>query len=326
MSELSLRRGRITAAESASSYPPYPADWYIEDEEYVPESRDHDLEGEHVRQLFLAYVSRVKRNAAVGRNLAIRADESHARVGVDPDVYIVDDPPPDFDHAKSLKTWLTGNYPLPLAVEIVSESRPQKDYSESPRKYAVNGTHELWIFDPKMCRPAKHGPAIRLQVWRRDDEGAFDCVYAGEGPTRSEVLNAWIFVTNEGQRLSLADDAEGTQWWMTCEEQERAAKVQERAAKEQALKLVDAERVAKEQALKFVDDERVAKEQALKRVDDERVAKKQERVAKEQALKVADDERVAKEQALKVADDERVAKDYALARIAELEAMLAGRK
>jgi hypothetical protein len=251
---------------------------------------------------------------------------------VDPDVYIVDDPPPDFDHAKSLKTWLTGNYPLPLAVEIVSESRPQKDYSESPRKYAVNGTHELWIFDPKMCRPAKHGPAIRLQVWRRDDEGAFDCVYAGEGPTRSEVLDAWIFVTNEGQRLSLADDAEGTQWWMTCEEQERAAKVQ-------ALKRVDDERVAKEQ-------ERVAKEQALKVADDERAAKEQERVAKEQALKVADDERVAKEQALKVADDERVAKeqeraakeqalkvaddervakDYALARIAELEALLAGR-
>lgn len=144
MSELSLRRGRITAAESASSYPPYPADWYIEDEEQVPESRDHDLEGEHVRQL-----------------------------------------------------------------------------SQSPLKYAANGTRELWIFDPKMCRAVKHGKAIRLQVWRRDEEGNFDCVYAGEGPVHSEAIDAWVFVTNEGQRLSIADDAGGTQWWMTCEEQEQ---------------------------------------------------------------------------------------------------------
>lgn len=163
-----------------------------------------------------------------------------------------------------------------FCVEIVSESRPEKDYTQSPLKYAVNGTRELWVFDPKMCRSQKHGGPIRLQVWRRDDDGNFDRVYAGEGPVYSNAIQAWIFVTNEGLNVNIADDAEGTQWWMTPAERERAAKLEERAAKEA---------------------ERTAKEAALKQLEQERLAKEQERLAKEQAL----------------------------ARVAQLEAMLAGR-
>lgn len=303
MSEAALRRVKITR-EDLAAYPPYPADWYIEDEEQVPESRPHDLEGDHLRQLFLAWEARVQRRLAVGRNIAVRWDESHPGVGVDPDVYIIEDPPADFDDQPSLRTWESGHYPPLLAVEIVSESRPEKDYTQSPAKYATNGTRELWIFDPKMCRAKKHGKPIRLQVWRRDDNGDFSCVYAGEGPVYSDAISAWIFVTNEGQNLNIANDAEGTSWWMTPAEQEREAKLQERAAKEQALATKEFERVAKEAALKQLDDQLVAKEQAL-------AAKELERVAKEAALKKLDDERVANVQAL--------------ARIAELEALLKGR-
>lgn len=290
MSEASLRRGRITRAEGASSYPPYPADWYIEDEEQVPESRPHDLEGEHLRQIFLGWKDHLRRNAAIGRNIAVRWDETHRGVGVDPDVYILENPPSDFDNQPSLRTWEPGYHPPLLAVEIVSESRPEKDYTQSPLKYAMNGTQELWIFDPKLCRRPKHGEAIRLQIWRRDDEGDFNRIYAGEGPVYSEALNAWLFVTNEGHNLNIADDAEGTIWWMTPAEREREAKLQERAAKLQ-----------------------------------EREAKLQERAAKEAALKQLDEERSAKDAARKQADEERSAKEEALARVAQLEALLTQR-
>ncbi|HRI66440.1 MAG TPA: Uma2 family endonuclease [Polyangium sp.] len=266
MSEASLRRGRITRAEGASSYPPYPADWYIQDEEQVPESRPHDLEGEHLRQIFLGWKDQLKRNAAIGRNIAVRWDEQHRGVGVDPDVYILEDPPSDFDHQPSLRVWEPGHHPPLLAVEIVSESRAEKDYSESPLKYAMNGTHELWIFDPKLSRRSKHGEPARLQVWRRDDEGDFNRIYEGEGPAYSEALHAWIFVTNEGHNLNIADDAEGTIWWMTPAEREREAKLQERAAKEAALKQLAAERTALEQERLAKEQERLAKEQALARI------------------------------------------------------------
>ena len=261
--EEALRRGIITREDLAASFPPYPADWYIEDGEQVPESRPHDLEGEHLRQLFLGWQQRFQQRVAIGRSIAVRSDESRPGTGVDPDVYILENPPAGFDDESSLRLWESGYYPLLLAIEIVSESRPEKDYTTSPLKYATNGTRELWVFDPKMCRAQKNGGPIRLQVWRRDDDNKFKHIYAGEGPVYSEALSAWVFVTNEGQNINIADDAEGTQWWMTPAEQEREAKLQERAAKEQ---------------------ERAAKEAALKQVDEERVAKEQERAAKEHAL------------------------------------------
>ena len=83
----------------------------------------------------------------------------------------------------------------------------------------------------------------RLQVWRRMRPGDdFTRIYAGEGPTKSPALDAWLFVVHEGWRLRIADDEEATSWWQTAEEAERAEKEVERAEKE-------AERAAKEAAL-----------------------------------------------------------------------------
>jgi Uma2 family endonuclease len=277
-----LRLGRITQEDRAASYPPYPADWYIEDEEQVPESRPHDLKGEHLRQLFLGWKAQGRRNVAIGRNIAVRADQAHPGVGVDPDVYVLENPPTSFDYETSLRLWESGYFPLKLAIEVVSESRAEKDYTQSPLKYAMNGTRELWIFDPKLCRRPKHGEPIRLQVWRRDDDGNFDRVHAGEGPVYSEAIHAWIFVTAEGLNLNIADDAEGTLWWMTPEERECEAKLQERKAKEEALVAKEAERRAKEEALRVQDEERRAKEEAIEQRDQARA-----RIAQLEALLAA---------------------------------------
>ena len=174
----------------------------------------------------------------IGRELAIRWDKRHPRVGVDPDVYVVEPPPPEGDEVMSLRTWATGHHPPLLAVEIVSRSRPGKDYEASPSKYALCGAEEVWVFDPKLAGPKSMGGPFRLQMWRRDAKGQLTRVYTGEGPVYSDVLDAWVHAVDEGRWLAIADDEAGTRWWMTPEETERAAKETERAAKEAALRRV----------------------------------------------------------------------------------------
>jgi Uma2 family endonuclease len=193
-------------------------DWTVEDDEKVPESRGHELRGERTRRLLDGWKIRTGRDVQVGRNLALRWDEAHPRIGVDPDVYVVEPPPPEGDEVTSLRTWETGHYPPLLAIEIVSPSRPDKDYDSSPEKYAASGTQELWVFDPYMAGRARGGP-LRLQIWRRDGDGGFNRVYAGEGPARSEAIGAWVFAIDEGRSLAIADDEAGTSWWMTVEEE-----------------------------------------------------------------------------------------------------------
>ncbi len=260
---------------------PYPADWYIEDDEPVPVSRRHLLRSDVVYELLLGLQARTNWNAQVGKDLAHRWDPNEVRVGVDPDVYVLEPPPPEGDDVLRNRVWEPGHRPPKLAVEIVSESRPDKDYVRSPMRHELLGTEELWIFDPMFFGRSPQQPSVHLQMFRRTG-GRLSRVYAGHGPMFSQALSAWVFVTDE-DHIGIADDKACTQVWPTREEM----------------------------ALKKADDERVAKEQALKKADDERAAK-------EQALKKADDERAAKEH-------ERSAKEHALARIAELEALLAER-
>lgn len=211
----------------------------------------------------------------IGRNIALRWDELHPQVGVDPDVYVVEPPPPEGDEVMSLRTWATGHSPPLLAVEIVSPSRPEKDYGQSPQKYAASGTGELWIFDPNLFGPSSHGGPFRLQVWRRDPEGRFVRVYAGEGPVRSEAIGGWVFATSEGQTLAIADDEAGTRFWRTPEEMER-----ERA---------DAERERANDERRRADDERKRADDERKRADAERAEKElaQRRIAELEALLAA---------------------------------------
>lgn len=216
-------------------------DWVLP-EETVPESRPHDLTIDLVKALLAEWVARTGRKAQVGRNLAVRWDRAHPSVGVDPDVYVVEPPPPEGDEVESLLLWTPGHHAPLLSIEVVSASNAVKDYSISPDKYAACGTGELWVFDPKLAGPRAHGGPVRLQIWTRRPDGSFERSYAGEGPAYSPTIDAWLFAVEEGHRLRIAEDAEGTRWWMTALESERAARQAERTAKE-------AERTAKEAAL-----------------------------------------------------------------------------
>ena len=212
-------------------------DWVLS-EESVPESSAHEMVTDVLKHLLLAWAARMQRTVKVGRNLAVRWDEAHPQIGVDPDVYVVEPPPPEGDNVTSLRLWEEGHHPPLLAIEVVSPQRAQKDYASSPEKYAASGTRELWVFDPKLAGPKVHGGPFRLQVWRRGEDESFRRVYAGEGPVWSATVDGWLFAVNEGQSLRIAFDEAGTQWWMTTEEAERAAKEAERAAKEAALRRV----------------------------------------------------------------------------------------
>ena len=198
-------------------------DWTLP-EETVPESRPHDLILDLLKALLSAWIARTGRNAQVGRNLAVRWDEQHPNIGADPDIYLVEPPPPEGDRVESLRLWMPGHHPLQLAIEVVSSTNAVKDYEQAPDKHAAAETQELWVFDPGLHGPKSRGGPARLQIWSRSDDGTFQRIYRGDGPARSPLLGAWLFAVNEGERLRIADDPEGTAWWMTAEEAERAAK------------------------------------------------------------------------------------------------------
>jgi len=216
-------------------------DWTLS-EDRVPEARAHLLAGTLARQILEVWADGTGRPMQVGANLAVRWVEERPAIGVDPDVYVVEPPPPEGDQVTSLRLWEPGHFPPLVALEIVSVSHPNKDYVDAPDKYAASGTRELWIFDPELVGPRVRGGPHRLQVWCRDDSGAFTRIYAGPGPVRSPAVGGWLFAVHEGRRLRIADDEQGTSWWMTATEAEREGKEREREAKER-------EREAKEAAL-----------------------------------------------------------------------------
>lgn len=201
----------------------------------MPESLIHDQAVDLLKSILSAWAARVG-GTQVMRNLAVRWDEEHPKVGVDPDVSVFRPPPPhDDDDLTSVRTWLEGHTPPLLAIEVVSDGNPHKDYVVAPDKYAASGTQELWVFDPKLAGPTSHGGPFRLQIWERDDRDGFARVYAGDGPARSRVLAAHVVVAADGHTLRIADDSAGSSLWLTVEETERKAKEAERSAKEAAL-------------------------------------------------------------------------------------------
>ncbi|MGK4008170.1 Uma2 family endonuclease [Sorangium sp. So ce1036] len=226
-------------------------------EETVPESSPHDLLSERIRALLLGWAARAGRAVKMGRNLAVRWDREHPQFGVDPDVYLVEPPPPEGDAVRSLRLWKKGHVAPRLAVEIVSAQHPTKDYVIAPQKYAVCGVEELWILDPFLDGPRAHGGPFRIQLWRRLDDTSFALVHAGDGPVGSEVLQGWLHAvrTPAGASFDLSTDEAGAERWLTPEEAERAAKeaarretARARRKAEAAQREAEAERAAREAA------------------------------------------------------------------------------
>ncbi|MBI5513227.1 MAG: Uma2 family endonuclease, partial [Deltaproteobacteria bacterium] len=194
-----------------------PDGWELEDGFRMPESRSQD-------QSIVVLVSVLERHVVrqgagfAARNMALRWRPDAPQVGVDPDVMLLPEEPPDAELLRSIRTWMPGHHPPRVAFEVVSEGTAEKDYGVGPAKYADSGTREAWIFDPLRLGPAE--PVV-LQVYRRTKRGRFPRVYAGDGPAWSEELGAWLVVTDGGQRLRLADDREGCSLWPTALEVER---------------------------------------------------------------------------------------------------------
>jgi len=218
-------------------------------EETMPESVPHD-EAVELLKAILSWWARGRDRVQVARNLAIRWDAAEPRIGADPDVCVLSPAPAERD-LRSVRTW-AGHAPPLLAIEVVSETNPHKDYVVAPDKYAASGTRELWIFDPLLAGPTSHGGPHVLQVWHRDGEGRFVRSYAGDGAAYSEALAAYVVPLAAENKLRLADDEGGARLWPTAEEAERAAKEAERAAKEAERAAKEAERAAKEAALERV--------------------------------------------------------------------------
>jgi Uma2 family endonuclease len=195
-------------------------DWILY-EGQVPEAPWHDLAAEHVRRVLRSYIGRARPSAGVYRNCAVRMRQDRPSVGFDPDVCFVDPAPAERYEIDSLKMWLPDHHPPLLSVEVVSKSHPTKDYVEVPDQCAAAGVRELVVFDPARAGPRARGGRHLLQVWHRAADGGFERVHAGQGPARSQVLDAWWIVDPSRKLLFLADDEAGTRPWPTEEDAER---------------------------------------------------------------------------------------------------------
>lgn len=185
----------------------------------VPESRPHDLTIEYLRALLAAWVARSGRPAIVARNLALRWVARHPQVGIDPDLCLIEPAPPDADRLSSLCLWKPGHVAPRLAIEVVSESHPYKDYADVHEKYAACGVPELWVLDPLRIGPKRFGGPFEIQIWQGNAGARFERVYQGAGPVRSVALQAWL--RSGGGKVSIADDEAGAQLWVTTEEAAR---------------------------------------------------------------------------------------------------------
>lgn len=211
--------------------------WVLEDDVTMPMTLDHQRAVKLLLDVLLAWAQRTGRDATAGHDIALRWDEEHPTIGVDPDVYLVEPALPA--GTRSVCTWLPGMRPPRVAIEVVSRDTAQKDYVDGPAKYAASGTTELWVFDPLGRGGRAVGGPWALQVWRRTKTGAFRQEYAGDGPAYSAELGAWLVITDDGARLRIADDEAGERLWPTAEEmlvteRERADAERERADLAQA--------------------------------------------------------------------------------------------
>lgn len=195
----------------------------------VPESRPHDLTLDYLKALLAAWIARTSRDAIVARNLAVRWLPDHPRVGVDPDLCLIEPAPPDADELTSLCLWRPGHIAPLLAIEVVSRNHPYKDYVDVQDKYAACGIGELWVLDPWLLGPRALGGPAPLQIWRRDPSGAFVRAHHGSGPVFSDAIGSWVRVENE--HVVVSDDAFGRARWRTQDEltRERAEVAESRA-------------------------------------------------------------------------------------------------
>lgn len=229
-------------------------------EEKMGQGGPHGERVELFLQVLRALAAEQDRIAYVSWDLFVEWDPNDPRARVSPDVLLIDGQPPDIQPSL-WRTWEPGCDPPRFALEVVSDRSRTKDYDESPGKYAALGVEELVVFDPAAAGPDAPRGSILVQLYRRSPRGQFLRVYAGGGPVESEVLRAWLVVTDGGGRLRLARNAEGTDLVPTADERRRAAEEQRRVAEEQR-------RVAEEQR-RAAESRAESAEARIKQLEDE---------------------------------------------------------
>jgi len=176
----------------------------------------------------------------VGRDAFFAWLEHEPLVRVSPDVYTLALPPPT-PLPRMFETWRPGQTPPVFALEVVSDDW-KKDYDTGPAKYALLGARELVIFDADALRGPTRPGRVPLQIFRREDDGAFVRTYAGPGPARAETLGAWLVTTASGdpsRLLRLSRDAAGEDLVPTAAER---VSMERRRADEQARRADELER------------------------------------------------------------------------------------
>jgi len=246
---------------------PDPDSWVLT-EEHVPESKPHRTLCNRIQRVLEQRMLDVGRNAQINSNLALRWDQQHPQYGLDPDVSLVEPPPPEGEKVASLLLWHTGHFAPQLAVELVSPNHPFKDYVTAPQKYAASGTFELWILDPELKGPTRGGGPYPIQVWRRTTPQTFDRVYAGEGPAWSEAVEGWIQFLPQREEYELSTDKAGLERWLKAETAERAAREAAERKAEAAERKAEAAQRAAEAAQRQVEEERNARKEADRRLQE----------------------------------------------------------
>jgi hypothetical protein len=228
------------------------AEWAIPDDWPVPQSIPHSLAVNHLASVLRQWASLQDRPLFVAESVAVRWLEASPGVGIDPDVCLLDPPPPDVRSLSSVRLWKAGHTAPPLSLEVVSDNHPYKDYVEVPERYAAFA-RELVVFDPRLIGPKALGGPYAIQLWARDG-GVFERRYAGPGPVFCDTLSAWLLV-NDGLP-QIADDRAGQQRWLTQEDYQRTEKDRERAEKERERAERERERAERERALIEAERER----------------------------------------------------------------------
>lgn len=218
-------------------------EWAIPEHWPVPQSIPHGVAVRHITSVLTCWANQQKRPLFVANELAVRWLRERPAVGIDPDVSLLDPPPPDVATLTSLRLWLADHVTPPLCVEVVSDNHPYKDYVEVQERYAAFRAPELVVFDPRLIGPKSLGGPFAIQVWRTD-AGVFERTYAGAGPCFCEALGAWLRVDDGLPQIT--SDRAGTERWPTEAEFERAIADRERAEKERERTEKERERTEKE--------------------------------------------------------------------------------
>jgi Uma2 family endonuclease len=162
----------------------------------------------------------------VGADQFFYWEQRNPAEGIAPDVYVLPGARPG-TRVGSWKVWETGLVPS-FAFEVVSRDI-DKDYLNSPAKYARLGVDELIVFDPDYLQSRSR---YRWQVFRRTRRGLVRVVATDADRVRSKVLGCYLRAvgSRDEVRVRLATGPNGQDLFPTAAEAERA----ERAARETA--------------------------------------------------------------------------------------------